>query len=121
MNTSELVRLWHLNFKSHFFFSFGDILSGNFSPRLWSEPNLTEEMKNEEFQKSLDELDPYFRGLAELFADPSRMGKKGFIVNIDSTKIFSQISGDVTAQKDLHSLKDKVLLFFNQSNIILNS
>ena len=84
---------------------------GNFSPRLWNNPQLGDDVKNEEFRKAMEELDPYFNGLAGLFADPSKQGKQGFIVNIDSTNIFTQIPGDAMGQKDLFSLKNKVLFF----------
>ena len=111
--TGEILSLdWHKYWHPSCFFK------GNASQKLWSDPNLTEAMKNKAFTDINSELDPYFLDLAGAFADPKwRQGKrrKPCVVCLDSTKIFCQKPSDATAQKELFSSDKHVNITFQST------
>ena len=93
---------------------------GNASQKLWSDPNLTEERKNQEFAAINSELDIYFQELAGAFVDPRwRQGirRKPFVVCLDSTKVYCQKPSDATAQKELFSSDKQVCIYHISKHI----
>ena len=59
----------------------------NFTPRLWTNENLTTEAKNPAYQTIYDTQDPFYKKVGSLFHDPKKMDRKCVILAIDSTKI----------------------------------
>ena len=70
----------------------------NVIPKMWSDPQTTEEMMDEQYER-FRISDPYFSDLVDLFEDPSGANRKPVCLLIDSTKI------PVTKSKDAYQQK----------------